>query len=116
MEVTRKPHHIILIEHILYPVVGYIFLALSLNYGIKLVARYSELPLQQSSALITIAFFVVTGTCLYVLIPFSCYRLWLSAEKYLEGTKKLISKIYAGALFSVLAFGELKHCLNCLHT
>lgn len=108
MDVIRKPHHIFLIEHLLYPLVGSIFIILSLNYGIKLTARYSDLPPQQSAAFLYIALYVVICIGLYILIPFSCYRLWLSAEKYLEGTKRVISKIYAGTVIVVLIFFGLQ--------
>jgi len=93
MNVTRKPLQIFLIEHLLYPVIGFICFTLIYKYGIKLVAMYSEMPPHQSGAVFGLAMIVVTTIAFYVLIPFSCYRLWVSSNKYLVGLRKLISKI-----------------------
>jgi len=103
LKVTRKPLQIFFIEHLLYPAVAFIFLTLFVNYGVKLAARYSELPPHQNAAVIMAIFAFFSSILIYVFIPFSCYRLWISAEKYLEGAKKLISKAYSGILFVVLA-------------
>lgn len=104
MNVTRKPLQIIFVEHIFYPVMVAIFIALSYTYAIKISVIYSDTPPHQIGAIIALVLMAITNICLYIILPFSCYRLWISANKYLSGYKNIIYKIYAGCLFLVLVF------------
>lgn len=102
MNVKRRPLHIFFVEHVFYPIMIAIFIALSYTYSIKIAVRYSDIPPHQMGFIIMLVLMAITNICLYVFLPFSCYRLWLSANKYLSGPKKTIAKFYAGCLFVVL--------------
>lgn len=112
MNVTRKPLQIFFVEHIFYPVIVAILIALSYAYAIKLAVIYSDTPPHQMGAIIALVLMAITNICLYILLPFSCYRLWISANKYLSGYKNIISKIYAACLFLVLVFFGLMSLLD----
>lgn len=99
MDVARKPVPIFLIELVLYPVVVLMFLNLSMEYGIKLAARYVDFPPHLMGTVIGGVYLLLKSLLLYVAIPFSCYRLWRSSDKYLVGVKNTMSKILAGAIF-----------------
>lgn len=104
MKIKRKPLQIFFVEHVFFPLLGFIFLALSYNYGIKIAVRYSDMPPHHIGALIGLLLLLVSSFCLYVLMPYTCIRLWISANTYLQGYKKAIAKLYAGVLIIILAY------------
>jgi len=100
VEIKRKPHQIVLIEHIFYSVVGFIFFVLAASYGPKVAAIYTELQPKDIYE-ITIA----TGASILAIItifafPYSCIRLWKSTNLNLNGFWKVASKSYAALLFT----------------
>ena len=95
MQVVRKPHQIILIEHVFYPILVIIFIALGMTYGGKLALRltdYQPETIGYAIATITVLLFFILST---ILLPYSCARLWVSTNKNLAGFWYFFTKIYA---------------------
>lgn len=102
MVVNRKPHQIFLIEHIFYPIIAFIFLVLSLGYGGKVLTKTTSFSPEQIGMIMGLGSMAVIFIGASVLIPFSCARLWVSANKNLTGPLRNFSKSYAAILFAFL--------------
>jgi hypothetical protein len=109
VEVTRKPHQIILIEHLLYPVMGFIFFVLNVSYIVEVASIHTELqPSDINEICMAIGGCILAIICIIVL-PYSCTRLWKSSNIHLKGLFwKRLSKFYSGFLLTMsIVYGIL---------
>lgn len=108
MKVQRKPHQILLIEHLFYPLIGFIFFVLGASYGPKVAALHTELQPEDIREITMAVGATILAMIAIFVLPYSCARLWKSSSIYLKGFWKGVSKSYAAVLFGVcLIYGAL---------
>ena len=107
MDTQRKPFQIVLIEQIFYPFIFVLGVVLLISYGMPAVAKISI----HETKYIVYGFlgFGIAGLygMLYIWLPYTLIRVWLSANKHSNGIPFYLFKAYAGILFLCLAVSAL---------
>jgi len=99
MVVHRKPHQIILIEHLFYPFMALLFLALGAGYGSKALVKATELSPEAIGVIVSSISLLTIFIAAAILLPFSFARLWVSTNEHLKGFFKYLSKAYSAIGF-----------------
>jgi len=104
----RKPYQIILIEHLFYPFLGFIFLGLALGYGPKMAAVQTDLSAENISEIAAAMSATIFALVALFALPFSCHRMWKSAGFHLTSFWKILCRTYAAVLaIASLLYGFL---------
>ena len=107
MDIQRKPFQIVLIEQIFYPFIFVLGVVLLISFVMPGVAKISSLETRY----IVYGFigFGIAGLygMLYLWLPYTLIRVWLSASTHLKGISFYLFKAYAGILFVCLVASAL---------
>lgn len=104
MDVIRKPHQIILIEHFFYPLMGLIAVLLIGNYGEIILQMVTFINAKSADKLAT--YFILTalfsiGSYFYI---YGSVRVWFSSISYTKGWKRTVYQAYGVIVFLVAIY------------
>jgi len=90
----RKPFQILLIEQIFYPLIWIFGLAILINIAPEIIVKNTEWEPKKTGAYLAFIFIFLIQLILSTWIPYTCYRLIKSANRYYAGFKNKAWQCY----------------------
>lgn len=104
MSIKRTPFKILLIEQLCISLCLSALVFLSIVYGHLFLFSVTNLETEDAAMRVIIKFlFFVIFSWLYIYLPFTCMRIWVSAAEKLQGTARRLFQVYSCLCATLIA-------------